>query len=202
FSSPDTRTGGCLGSLLLLPPLSLIHLAEEGGNITVKCSFYSSGSRKLFCKEKCEKGNILVETADDAAQNGRYSIKYENKGFFSYTLYVSITQLKQSDSGWYRCSLDRVLWTDGNDDFELIVTEGEFLLTVVFVSEGVTEVSRLKGSYFSFKSPTDSLFGFRAFSHFCLLQHNLLLCMCTTLLLNEQTWRPHVYTVSKRNLLC
>uniref|UniRef100_A0A3P9DM24 Immunoglobulin subtype domain-containing protein n=1 Tax=Maylandia zebra TaxID=106582 RepID=A0A3P9DM24_9CICH len=106
---------------------TLPHRAEEGGSIAVKCRFYLSGSRKLFCKEKCENGNILVETSDDAAQNGRYSIKYEN----SYNImYVSITQLKQSDSGRYRCSLDKHWWTVGNDDFELIVTEGEFLLTV------------------------------------------------------------------------
>ncbi|CAI5648643.1 unnamed protein product [Oreochromis niloticus] len=111
------------GNTGLVKAQTLTHRAEEGGNITVACSFYLSGSRKLFCKEKCEKGNILVETSDDAAQNGRYSIKYVNKGFFSYTLYVSITQLKQSDSGRYRCSLDRTLSPDGNDDFELIVTE-------------------------------------------------------------------------------
>ncbi|XP_025757247.1 uncharacterized protein LOC102076635 isoform X3 [Oreochromis niloticus] len=111
------------GNTGLVKAQTLTHRAEEGGNITVKCSFYFSGSRKLFCKEKCENGNILVETSDDAAQNGRYSIKYENKGFFSSDImYVSITQLKQSDSGWYRCSLDRTLGPDGNDDFELIVT--------------------------------------------------------------------------------
>ncbi|XP_063319793.1 uncharacterized protein LOC134618358 [Pelmatolapia mariae] len=38
-------------------------------------------------------------------------------------MYVSITQLKQSDSGRYRCSLDRAWRLDPNDDFELIVTE-------------------------------------------------------------------------------
>ncbi|XP_039460348.1 uncharacterized protein LOC120435249 isoform X2 [Oreochromis aureus] len=96
---------------------------KEGGNITVKCNFYFSGSRKLFCKEKCENGNILVETSDDAAQNGRYSIKYVKTYITSYpTLYVSITQLKQSDSGRYRCSLDIALRPDPNHDFELIVT--------------------------------------------------------------------------------
>ncbi|CAI5648646.1 unnamed protein product [Oreochromis niloticus] len=109
------------GNTGLVKAQTLTHRAEEGGNITVKCSFTWSGSRKLFCKEKCENGNILVETSDDAAQNGRYSIKYEIKGFFSYTLYVSITQLKQSDSGRYRCSLDRIFDT-GKDEFELIVT--------------------------------------------------------------------------------
>ncbi|XP_039460339.1 uncharacterized protein LOC120435247 isoform X1 [Oreochromis aureus] len=111
------------GNTGLVKAQTLPRRAEEGGNITVACRFYLSGSRKLFCKEKCEKGNILVETSDDAAQNGRYSIKYEQTDTLSYTLYVSITQLKQSDSGWYRCSLDRTLLTDGNDDFELIVTE-------------------------------------------------------------------------------
>lgn len=146
------------GNTGLVKAQTLPHRAEEGGNITVKCNFYLSGSRKLFCKKKCENGNILVETSDDAAQNGRYSIKYVKKGVTSYIMYVSITQLKQSDSGRYRCSLDKRWWTVGNDDFELIVTEGEFLLTVVFVFEGVTEASRLKSSYFSFKSPTDVIF--------------------------------------------
>nr|XP_014262889.2 CMRF35-like molecule 8 isoform X1 [Maylandia zebra] len=108
------------GNTGLVKAQTLTHRAEEGGSITVGCNFYFSGSRKLFCKEKCENGNILLETSDDAAQNGRYSIKYEN----SYNImYVSITQLKQSDSGWYRCSLDRTLAPDGNYDFELIVTE-------------------------------------------------------------------------------
>ncbi|XP_042071634.1 triggering receptor expressed on myeloid cells 1 isoform X4 [Haplochromis burtoni] len=108
------------GNTGLVKAQTLTHRAEEGGSITVKCNFYFPGSRKLFCKEKCEDGNILVQTSDDAAQNGRYSIKYENS---NNIMYVSITQLKQSDSGWYRCSLDRVLVTDGNSDFELIVTE-------------------------------------------------------------------------------
>ncbi|XP_026010581.1 uncharacterized protein LOC113013690 isoform X3 [Astatotilapia calliptera] len=111
------------GNTGLVKAQTLPHRAEEGGNITVKCRFYFSGSRKLFCKEKCEDGNILVETSDDAAQNGRYSIKCVKTSTLSYTLYVSITQLKQSDSGRYRCSLDERWWTDGNSDFELIVTE-------------------------------------------------------------------------------
>ncbi|XP_042071632.1 uncharacterized protein LOC102304157 isoform X2 [Haplochromis burtoni] len=112
------------GNTGLVKAQTRTHRAEEGGNITVACSFYLPGSRKLFCKEKCEDGNILVETSDDAAQNGRYRIKYVKTYITSYpTLYVSITQLKQSDSGRYRCSLDRVLLTDGNSDFELIVTE-------------------------------------------------------------------------------
>ncbi|XP_039878542.1 uncharacterized protein LOC120727984 [Simochromis diagramma] len=112
------------GNTGLVKTETLTYRAEEGGNITVACSFTFPGSRKLFCKKKCENGNILVETSDDAAQNGRYSIKYENKGDTSSDImYVSITQLKQSDSGRYRCSLERDWKPDGKHDFELIVTE-------------------------------------------------------------------------------
>lgn len=111
----------------------------EGGNITVTCRLKLSGEKKLFCKKKCEDGNILVGTFADAAQKGRYSIKYDEN---SNIMNVSITQLKKSDSGHYSCSLDRPWRTDPIDNFELRVTEGEFLLTIMFVSEGVTEASQ------------------------------------------------------------
>ncbi|XP_026224214.1 uncharacterized protein LOC113167641 [Anabas testudineus] len=97
-----------------------LHTGTEGGNITVKCKFYFSGSRKLFCKEECTTGNILIETTNDRAQRDRYSIEYKER---SNIMYVSITQLKKSDSGWYTCSLDRTFGPDGYEKFELLVTE-------------------------------------------------------------------------------
>lgn len=99
----------------------------EGGSITVKCTFSLTGRRRLFCTGKCEEGNILIDTTDDSAQNGRYSIKYE-AGFYPLhktVLNVSITQLRRSDSGMYRCSLDRILPFDSNEEFEIVVTDGE-----------------------------------------------------------------------------
>ncbi|XP_067334906.1 uncharacterized protein [Channa argus] len=92
----------------------------EGGNITVGCSFSFSGSRKLFCKGDCTTGNILIETTSNRAQSGRYSIEYEG-GFLPSLMYVSITQLNKSDSGLYRCNLDRIWFR--NHEFEIIVTE-------------------------------------------------------------------------------
>ncbi|XP_047438329.1 uncharacterized serine-rich protein C215.13-like isoform X2 [Mugil cephalus] len=101
-----------------------IHTGKEGGNITVGCSFTFSGSRRLFCRNKCEEGNILIDTTEDKAQRDRYSIEYINTGVLSNTLYVSITQLKKSDSGWYRCSLrERTWFKDSSEDFEITVTE-------------------------------------------------------------------------------
>ncbi|XP_067334505.1 immunoglobulin mu Fc receptor-like isoform X2 [Channa argus] len=96
------------------------HTGTEGGNITVSCSFSSSGRRTLFCKGGCTKGNILIETTSNRAQSGRYSIEYTDS---ATVMYVSITQLNKSDSGLYRCSLDRRLLPDSHDEFEIIVTE-------------------------------------------------------------------------------
>ncbi|KAK2851949.1 hypothetical protein Q5P01_008225 [Channa striata] len=105
----------------------------EGENIRVRCSFSFSGKRKLFCKGDCTTGNILIETTNDRAQSGRYSIEYKEESFQSTPtlVYVSITQLNMSDSGLYRCNLDRKWLPDSNSEFKIIVTEGEFLLTVM-----------------------------------------------------------------------
>ncbi|XP_026223719.1 transmembrane domain-containing protein TMIGD3-like isoform X1 [Anabas testudineus] len=107
-----------------------LHTGIEGGNITVMCTFYFPGRRKLFCKEECTTGNILIETTNDRAQRDGYSIEYE-EGFYPRTstvMYVSITQLKKSDSGWYTCGLDRTFGPDGYEKFELLVTEASTTL--------------------------------------------------------------------------
>ncbi|XP_034096075.1 CMRF35-like molecule 8 [Gymnodraco acuticeps] len=80
----------------------------------------------MFCKGKCEEGNILVETNGDSAQSGRYSIDYKEGTYpvSETTLYVSITKLTKSDAGTYQCGLDRsgsVL--DAYTDFEIRVKD-------------------------------------------------------------------------------
>ncbi|XP_047438354.1 uncharacterized protein DDB_G0271670-like isoform X2 [Mugil cephalus] len=101
-----------------------IHPGKVGGNITVGCSFSLYGSRRLFCRNKCKEGNILIDTTEDKAQRDRYSIEYINTGVLSAdTLYVSITQLKKSDSGQYRCYLERSFSPDSSEDFKITVTE-------------------------------------------------------------------------------
>ncbi|XP_040910912.1 uncharacterized protein LOC121192936 isoform X2 [Toxotes jaculatrix] len=79
----------------------------------------------MFCKEECKEGNILVETDGYRAQSGRYSIEFKDNGILSSsTLYVSITQLKKSDSGLYMCRLKRPVFVpDSRDTFELRVTD-------------------------------------------------------------------------------
>ncbi|XP_038577719.1 uncharacterized protein LOC119905077 [Micropterus salmoides] len=100
-------------------------LVKQGGNITHTCFFTFSGSRKIFCKEECEEQDILVETDGDGAQSGRYSIEYKEGTFpiSSTLLYVSITNLAKSDSGRYRCRLDRFLFPDSYEEFDIRVED-------------------------------------------------------------------------------
>ncbi|XP_051280342.1 uncharacterized protein LOC127376930 isoform X1 [Dicentrarchus labrax] len=104
-----------------------VRTGTEGGNITVGCSFVFifSRERKVLCKEKCEGKDILIETTDNRAQRGRYSIEYKEGSFglSSSVLYVSITKLTKSDSGRYRCWLDRRFLLDSSKDFELRVED-------------------------------------------------------------------------------
>ncbi|TDH10131.1 hypothetical protein EPR50_G00071870 [Perca flavescens] len=98
----------------------------EGGDITVKCSFYFSGKRRIFCKDKCKEGDILINTEEDTAQRGRYSIRYIEGGFpvFKTILYVSIRNLTQSESGWYRCCLVRSFpFSPSYQEIEIRVTD-------------------------------------------------------------------------------
>ncbi|XP_038577610.1 uncharacterized protein LOC119905013 isoform X3 [Micropterus salmoides] len=106
------------------PPEETSLYTRAGGNIVVGCSFIFSGSRKYFCKEECKEKDILVETTGFTAERGRYSIRYTERSLTDVSVYVSITQLTKSDSGRYRCCLDRRLLPDSYRGFEIIVTDG------------------------------------------------------------------------------
>ncbi|XP_067449730.1 polymeric immunoglobulin receptor-like [Thunnus thynnus] len=99
---------------------SFVHAETEGGNVTYPCKDTVYGSRKFFCKDECKREeDILVETEENRAQNGRYSIEY-TKGSV-YGLHVTITQLKKSDTGRYRCGYGRALSTNSSDRFPIFV---------------------------------------------------------------------------------
>ncbi|XP_047245916.1 uncharacterized protein LOC124883058 [Girardinichthys multiradiatus] len=136
--------------------------AKEGTNITVSCSFSYSGSRRFFCKETCEGNNILIETTEDRDQRGRYSIQYEKKSIFSSDIMnVSITGLKQSDSGRYRCQLNNTWTATKYEDFDLDVTGASTtsepkctLQTFTSTTTKTTLTQRLSSS--SSSSPSES----------------------------------------------
>lgn len=120
-------------SLLLLFPAELCGLisaqvisvtGNEGQGITVRCHFSISGSRKFFCKGNCNPGNVLIETSEEKAQKGKFSIEYG--GTVSYpVLFVTIKPLTKSDAGRYKCVVSG-FFVSSEQDIELIVKAGEF----------------------------------------------------------------------------
>ncbi|RVE71072.1 hypothetical protein OJAV_G00070790 [Oryzias javanicus] len=96
---------------------------REGENITVRCKLTFSGRRRLFCKKTCKRGNILIDTDKYEYKKGRYSIKFEYHYFSSHILDVSITKLRKSDSGLYRCESRVGSISNSEDNFRIIVTK-------------------------------------------------------------------------------
>lgn len=101
-----------------------------GQSITIECYFSSSKKWKIFCKEKCEEGNILIETQLSSDHHGRYSTEYKYKYEYEYKyiLSVSIRSLIKSDSGRYTCGLGQYPSSYQFTHFGIVVAEGEFQL--------------------------------------------------------------------------
>ncbi|XP_035984917.1 polymeric immunoglobulin receptor-like [Fundulus heteroclitus] len=90
---------------------------EAGSSLTVACSFGSSGKTKSFCRGGPGEKEVLVQTGGVKDEKGRYSLEYDEQPSGGVLL-VTITQLTQSDSGRYRCKLDRT----GSTSLDLHVT--------------------------------------------------------------------------------
>ncbi|KAG7224394.1 hypothetical protein INR49_004736 [Caranx melampygus] len=92
----------------------------EGQDIESPCRDAASRSRMFFCRGKCKnQEDILIETDQDKAQNGRYGIEYKNGSAFGQ--YVTITKAVKSDSGEYTCGYGRVSSPDSSYSFLLLV---------------------------------------------------------------------------------
>ncbi|KAK2898128.1 polymeric immunoglobulin receptor-like isoform X2 [Channa argus] len=98
-----------------------IQTNTEGENVTYPCHKDAHTKGFFFCKDPCErKEDVLIET-DGRGQSGRYSIEYRHAS--AVGLYVTITQVKKSDTGWYKCGYGKALSSDRSSTFPLIVLE-------------------------------------------------------------------------------
>uniref|UniRef100_A0A3Q1JR87 Immunoglobulin V-set domain-containing protein n=1 Tax=Anabas testudineus TaxID=64144 RepID=A0A3Q1JR87_ANATE len=73
-------------------------------------------SRLYLCKNNCSKEDILIETSGNRAQSGRYTVRYDGE------LYVTITELTQSDSGQYSFGVSNSSVLGSYKTFELRIT--------------------------------------------------------------------------------
>lgn len=104
-----------------------IHSRDEGGNVSVLCHFFSPRTTKLFCRNTCHQGDVLLETTEDQARSDRYSITYEAAGA-KFLLRVSVSELRASDSGLYACGLGESVSSASLQRFEIRVSGGEWVL--------------------------------------------------------------------------
>ncbi|XP_005477854.1 polymeric immunoglobulin receptor [Oreochromis niloticus] len=93
----------------------------EGEEISFPCANAVHGQRKFLCKNPCKKGNIFIDTTNDKAENGRYSIKYTKGSAFG--LQATIRQLTKSDTGQYWCGYGDPLSPDSYDTDDVFVVE-------------------------------------------------------------------------------
>ncbi|XP_039460960.1 uncharacterized protein LOC120435421 [Oreochromis aureus] len=94
----------------------------EGEEISFGCANAVHGQRKFLCKNLCEKeGNIFIDTTNDKAENGRYSIEYTKGSAFG--LQATIRQLTKSDTGQYRCGYGDPLSPDSYHTDNIFVVE-------------------------------------------------------------------------------
>ena len=99
----------------------------EGENITFGCSGTVYKKQKFLCKDECKtKEDIIIETNGNRTQRGRYSVEYREGSTFG--LYVNITNVSKSDTGWYKCGYGRALSPHSFYKFSIFVIDGECLL--------------------------------------------------------------------------
>lgn len=87
---------------------------------------------KFLCRGQCKEGDVLIKTDGATAKRDRYSMKYNNGTFGQGILYMTFEHLNKSDSGKYRCGFGKTLLPDSFWDFEIRVSDGKFLLRVIY----------------------------------------------------------------------
>ncbi|XP_007544131.1 uncharacterized protein LOC103132289 isoform X5 [Poecilia formosa] len=159
------------------------HARMGGENITVECKFNFTGNPILFCKENCEEEHILINTTENRADKGRYSTLYDSN-YTSASLYVSISDLKRSDSGRYRCGLGKN--RSRYHEFHLDVTEA----TTSFSSYSSSSTTQQTTTSSEPKGQTDQLLYVGLSLVLIILLATALLIYCWRKRFHQQKGRP------------
>ncbi|XP_051281674.1 polymeric immunoglobulin receptor-like isoform X2 [Dicentrarchus labrax] len=121
---------------------SFIRTLAEGENITYGCSNTVYRKKKFLCKGDCKtEEDILIETEENRAQNGRYSIEYKEGSL--YELYMTITQATKSDTGWYKCGYGRALSPDSSYKLPILVIDASTPTPTATPASAATQLSNV-----------------------------------------------------------
>ncbi|XP_023190533.1 uncharacterized protein LOC111608775 isoform X1 [Xiphophorus maculatus] len=95
-----------------------------GEEVRVQCAVSLFENWKIFCKENCEGGDILIKTRQPTDQRGRYRTEYVKESRANvFSLYVSVSELTRSDEGRYRCGLGDSSSSASYQEFRLVVVD-------------------------------------------------------------------------------
>ncbi|KAJ0055874.1 hypothetical protein NL108_014162 [Boleophthalmus pectinirostris] len=97
---------------------------KEGDDFRKKYVFQKYGNWKYFCRNDCEKENILIKTFSNEEDNGRYRIEFKKRFFDPSEMYVSIRNVTLSDTGTYSCGLET--W----HEYKLVYLHVDFIINV------------------------------------------------------------------------
>ncbi|CAI5659871.1 unnamed protein product [Oreochromis niloticus] len=97
-------------------------IVTKGEEVTHICSVMFYGLRQFFCKNECKnEGEILIDTTNNKAVSGRYSIEYRPGS--TPGLYATITQVTKSDTGRYICGYGNPLSPDSYQSLNILVID-------------------------------------------------------------------------------
>ncbi|KAM8755148.1 polymeric immunoglobulin receptor-like [Acanthopagrus schlegelii] len=92
----------------------------EGETIILGCPHTLYSKEKFLCKGECRTvEDVLIETDGNRAQSGRYHIIYFDGSIFG--LYVIITNVSKSDTGWYKCGYGKAVSPHSSNAFTVLV---------------------------------------------------------------------------------
>nr|XP_055062391.1 polymeric immunoglobulin receptor-like [Misgurnus anguillicaudatus] len=91
---------------------------REGDQVTITCTpVPDSENKKYFCRHQCKDEDIIVSS--DRTSIGRFRLKDYGKGKFT----VTITDLRESDSGNYKCGV-KLHKVDEYEEVNLKISKG------------------------------------------------------------------------------
>ncbi|CAJ1084337.1 uncharacterized protein LOC117809317 [Xyrichtys novacula] len=102
--------------------------AKSGGDVRISCPFSSSFHQLRISAFLCRVETLQclfvpTKVTGNTRQHDRYTIRYVQYTSGSGFVYVSISQLKKSDSGRYRCGLERQGLSDIWSVFDVDVSD-------------------------------------------------------------------------------
>ncbi|KAK7910144.1 hypothetical protein WMY93_014828 [Mugilogobius chulae] len=109
----------------------------EGEDLRLKCSFYSYGHWRYFCRNDCHDHEdfLVISAGLEMETDGRFTLEYERRPSYPDVMYVIIRNVQRSDAGHYKCGL-----LDWSSDPEWTTEEVIIYVTIAVNSDSAAGI--------------------------------------------------------------